>query len=42
MLFHSGVIFLFLAAVLFAMSDILNKKLVASESIFSLLFYFYL
>lgn len=38
--FHSGVVFLFLGATLFAMSDVLNKKMLATESLFSLLFYF--
>lgn len=41
-LFHAGIIFLLLGAVLFAMSDILNKKMLISETLFSLLFYFYL
>lgn len=41
-LFHPGVIFLFFGALLFSLSDILNKKMVASEDLFSLLFYFYL
>ena len=40
--FHSGVMVLVFSAVLFAMSDILNKKMVSSEGILSLLFYFYL
>lgn len=40
--FHPGVVFLFLGALLFAMSDILNKKMLVSESLLSLLFYFYL
>ena len=40
-LFHPGVVFLFIGAILFAMSDILNKKLLDSENLFSLLFYFY-
>ncbi len=40
--FRSGIAFLFLAAILFAVSDILNKKMVASENLLSLLFYFYL
>lgn len=41
--FHSGIVFLFLGAVLFAMSDVLNKKmLTSSENLLSLLFYFYL
>ena len=40
--FHPGVVFLFLGALLFAMSDILNKKMLATENFFSLLFYFYL
>jgi S-adenosylmethionine uptake transporter len=39
---HIGVIFLFCAAILFAISDILNKKMISSESLLSLLFYFYL
>lgn len=39
---HTGIVFLFLAAVLFALSDIINKKMVADEGVFSLLFYFYL
>ena len=39
--FHPGVVFLFFGAILFAMSDILNKKLLDSENLFSLLFYFY-
>ena len=38
---HSGIVFLFFGALLFAMSDILNKKMLASEGFFSLLFYFY-
>ena len=38
--FHPGVVFLFLGAVLFALSDVLNKKMLASENLFSLLFYF--
>lgn len=38
--FHPGVVFLFLGAVLFAMSDVLNKKMLATENLFSLLFYF--
>ena len=38
--FHPGVVFLFLGAVLFAMSDVLNKKMPATENLFSLLFYF--
>lgn len=38
--FHPGIVFLFVGAVLFALSDILNKKMLASESLFSLLFYF--
>jgi S-adenosylmethionine uptake transporter len=42
MALHPGIIFLFMGAVLFALSDILNKKMLASESLFSLLFYFYL
>jgi S-adenosylmethionine uptake transporter len=42
MFFHTGIVFLFLGAVLFAMSDVLNKKMLASENLFSLLFYFYL
>lgn len=40
--FHPGVVFLFLGALLFAMSDILNKKMLATENFFSLLFYFYI
>lgn len=40
--FHSGVSFLLFGAMLFAMSDILNKKMLVSENLFSLLFYFYL
>lgn len=40
--FHPGIVFLFIGAVLFAFSDILNKKMLTSESLFSLLFYFYL
>lgn len=39
---HPGILFLFFAALLFAMSDILNKKMIATENLFSLLFYFYL
>ncbi len=39
---HTGILFLFFGAMLFAMSDVINKKMVASENIFSLLFYFYL
>ena len=39
---HPGVMFLIFGAILFAMSDILNKKMVCSENILSLLFYFYL
>lgn len=39
---HSGIIWLLSGAILFAMSDILNKKMVATESVLSLLFYFYL
>ena len=38
---HPGIVFLFFGALLFALSDILNKKMLASESFFSLLFYFY-
>ncbi len=38
--FHPGVVFLFLGAALFAMSDVLNKKMLATENLFSLLFYF--
>jgi len=38
---HLGVMFLLFSAVLFALSDILNKKMIASESLISLLFYFY-
>lgn len=38
---HPGVLFLLGAALLFALSDILNKKMVATESLISLLFYFY-
>ncbi|CAL7963841.1 S-adenosylmethionine uptake transporter [Gammaproteobacteria bacterium] len=38
--FHPGVVFLFLGAILFAMSDVLNKKMLATENLFSLLFYF--
>lgn len=38
---HQGVIFLFFGSILFSMSDILNKKMVGSENLFSLLFYFY-
>lgn len=41
-LFHPGIVFLFFGALLFAMSDILNKKMIATENLFSLLFYFYL
>lgn len=40
--FHPGIMLLFSGAILFAMSDVLNKKMVASENILSLLFYFYL
>jgi S-adenosylmethionine uptake transporter len=40
LLLHKGVLFLFLGAGLFALSDILNKKMVASENIYSLVFYF--
>jgi len=40
-LFHSGVLFLLCGAILFATSDIINKKMLASENLFSLLFYFY-
>lgn len=39
---HPGVVFLLFGTVLFALSDILNKKMVESEGLFSLLFYFYL
>ncbi len=39
---HPGILFLFFGALLFATSDIINKKMVATENIFSLLFYFYL
>lgn len=38
--FHPGVVFLFLGAVLFAMSDVINKKMLATENLLSLLFYF--
>lgn len=38
--FHPGIVFLFIGAVLFSFSDILNKKMLASENLFSLLFYF--
>lgn len=38
--FHPGVVFLFLGAVFFAISDVLNKKMLATENLFSLLFYF--
>jgi len=38
---HPGVLFLLMAAILFALSDIINKKMVSSESLISLLFYFY-
>ena len=38
---HPGVAFLILSAFLFATSDILNKKMLQSESLLSLLFYFY-
>jgi len=38
--FHPGVVFLFVGAILFSFSDILNKKMLASENLFSLLFYF--
>lgn len=40
--FHPGIVFLFLATILFALSDILNKKMLVSENLFALLFYFYL
>lgn len=40
--FHPGVVFLFCGALLFAVSDILNKKMLDSENLLSLLFYFYL
>ncbi|HBC71581.1 MAG TPA: hypothetical protein DEG23_01955 [Coxiellaceae bacterium] len=39
---HPGIIFLFCGALLFAMSDVINKKMLASENLLSLLFYFYL
>ena len=39
---HPGIAFLFLGAILFACSDVLNKKMLASENLFALLFYFYL
>jgi S-adenosylmethionine uptake transporter len=39
---HPGVIFLTVSAFLFATSDILNKKMLQSENLLSLLFYFYL
>jgi len=39
---HPGIVFLFCGALLFAMSDVINKKMLASENLFSLLFYFYL
>ena len=39
-LFHPGIVLLFSAALLFALSDILNKKMLATENLFSLLFYF--
>lgn len=39
---HPGIAFLFLGSILFACSDVLNKKMLASENLFSLLFYFYL
>ncbi|MDR1057028.1 MAG: DMT family transporter [Coxiellaceae bacterium] len=38
---HSGVLLLLCAAILFAFSDIMNKKMISSESLISLLFYFY-
>jgi S-adenosylmethionine uptake transporter len=40
--FHPGVLYLFISVLLFATSNILNKKMVVSENIHSLLFYFYL
>jgi len=39
--FHSGIMYLFFGAILFAMSDIINKKMLGSENLLSLLFYFY-
>lgn len=39
---HPGIGFLLLGAVLFALSDIVNKKMISSENLYSLLFYFYL
>jgi len=39
---HLGIIILFCAAILFAFSDIINKKMIFSESLFSLLLYFYI
>jgi Permeases of the drug/metabolite transporter (DMT) superfamily len=38
---HLGVSYLLVAAILFAFSDVLNKKMIATESLVSLLFYFY-
>jgi len=40
--FHPGVMYLLFGAILFAMSDIINKKMLGSEKLLSLLFYFYL
>lgn len=37
---HGGTLVLVVSATLFALSDILNKKLVAQEGVYSLLFYF--
>lgn len=37
---HKGTLVLFASAILFALSDVLNKKLVAQEGVYSLLFYF--
>ncbi len=39
---HQGIMWLFLASILFALSDILNKKFISSETLLSMLFYFYL
>lgn len=41
LIFHSGVVYLLLGAILFAMSDVINKKMLGTENLFSLLFYFY-
>ena len=39
--FHAGTVYLFFGALLFALSDIINKKMLGTENLLSLLFYFY-